>query len=100
MGTTDAKKICLYLWLSYVTLFDIDQTLADDLESESEQEEDVEEGMDAFMSSYSDALSKELKSSTLNNTFVHAQSEESSAKKDEVCKTQYYIVHGLLIFTC
>lgn len=35
------------------------------------------------MHSYSDVLNKELKASTLDKTFVHAQ-EESSKKKDEV----------------
>lgn len=44
----------------------------------------MEDGGDEFMNSYSDALNKELKATTLDKTFVHAQ-EQSSEKNDEVC---------------
>ncbi|KAL3838658.1 hypothetical protein ACJIZ3_023249 [Penstemon smallii] len=54
----------------------------DDDEYDSENSEDAKEGDDAFMSSYSDTLNKELKDTTLNNTFVHAHGQ-SSTKNDE-----------------
>lgn len=40
------------------------------------------------MHSYADALNKELKATTLDKTFVHAQ-EQPSKKNDEVCYTCY-----------
>ncbi|KAI3462136.1 hypothetical protein Pfo_018799 [Paulownia fortunei] len=54
----------------------------DDYEDDSEHSEDIEEGGDEFMHSYSDALNKELKATTLDKTFVHAD-EQSSKKNDE-----------------
>ncbi|GFP90683.1 protein sgt1 homolog at5g65490 [Phtheirospermum japonicum] len=66
---------------------DLDEGLSldldyDDSEDDSEHSEDKEEGADEFMSSYSDALNKELKATTLDKTFVHAQ-EQSSKMNDE-----------------
>ncbi|KAG6385745.1 hypothetical protein SASPL_154623 [Salvia splendens] len=57
----------------------------DDYEEGSEHADDIDEdGENEFMHSYSDALNKELKATTLDKTFVHAN-EETSKKKDEVC---------------
>ncbi|CAA0831801.1 Protein SGT1 homolog [Striga hermonthica] len=58
----------------------------DDYEDESEHSEDNEEGGDEFMRSYSDVLNKELKATTLDKTFVHAQ-DQSSKKNDEGTST-------------
>ncbi|KAL3630454.1 hypothetical protein CASFOL_023438 [Castilleja foliolosa] len=70
---------------------DLDEGLSSDLdfddsEDDSEHSEDNEEGGNEFMSSYSDALNNELKATTLNKTFVHAQ-EQSSKKNDEGTST-------------
>ncbi|XP_042042511.1 protein ecdysoneless homolog isoform X2 [Salvia splendens] len=55
----------------------------DDYEEGSEHADDIDEdGENEFMHSYSDALNKELKATTLDKTFVHAN-EETSKKKDE-----------------
>ncbi|KAL8550204.1 hypothetical protein ACS0TY_008868 [Phlomoides rotata] len=54
----------------------------DDFEDDSDHAEDDEVGEDEFMHSYSDALNKELKATTLDKTFVHAQ-EQPSKKNDE-----------------
>ncbi|XP_042038892.1 protein ecdysoneless homolog [Salvia splendens] len=55
----------------------------DDYEEGSEHADDTDEdGENEFIHSYSDALNKELKATTLDKTFVHAN-EESSKKKDE-----------------
>lgn len=47
-----------------------------------ESEDEGEDGEDTFMHSYSDALNKELKSTTLEKSFVRA--DEQAPKKDEV----------------
>ncbi|KAL6548087.1 hypothetical protein OROHE_009149 [Orobanche hederae] len=70
---------------------DLDEGLSSDLDfddndDDSEHSEDIEEGGDEFMRSYSDALNKELKATTLDKTFVHAQ-EQSSRKNDEGTST-------------
>ena len=48
----------------------------------AELSEDIEDGEDTFMHSYSDALNEELKSTTLQKSFVCAN--EQAPKKDEV----------------
>lgn len=48
----------------------------------AELSEDIEDGEDTFMHSYSDALNEELKSTTLEKSFVRAN--EQAPKKDEV----------------
>ncbi|KAL6227644.1 hypothetical protein ACLB2K_001601 [Fragaria x ananassa] len=47
----------------------------------AELSEDIEDGEDTFMHSYSDALNEELKSTTLEKSFVRAN--EQAPKKDE-----------------
>lgn len=57
----------------------------DDSEDESdtaELSEDNEDGEDTFMHSYSDALNEEMKSTTLEKSFVRAN--EQAPKRDEV----------------
>lgn len=57
----------------------------DDSEDESdtaEPSEDNEDGEDTFMHSYSDALNEEMKSTTLEKSFVRAN--EQAPKRDEV----------------
>ena len=54
----------------------------DDSEDENGSAEDMEDGEDTFMHSYSDALNEELKSTTLEKSFVRAN--EQAPKKDEV----------------
>ncbi|KAM7515792.1 hypothetical protein LguiA_005375 [Lonicera macranthoides] len=69
---------------------DIEEGSSSDMDfDESEGDSDIdkpveakEEGGEVFMLSYSDALSKELKTTTLNKSFVRAN-EQPPAKKDE-----------------
>lgn len=74
---------------------DIEEGSSSDMEfDESEDESDIaephddnDEGGAAFMHSYSDTLNDELKGTTLSNTFVRANGESESIKKDEGTST-------------
>ncbi|XP_062100434.1 protein ecdysoneless homolog [Humulus lupulus] len=60
---------------------DLDFEESEDESDEAEPSEGNEDGEDTFMHSYSDVLNEELKSSTLEKSFVRAK--EQVAKKDE-----------------
>ncbi|XP_030498565.2 protein ecdysoneless homolog isoform X1 [Cannabis sativa] len=60
---------------------DLDFEESEDESDEAEPSEGNEDGGDTFMQSYSDVLNEELKSSTLEKSFVRAK--EQVAKKDE-----------------
>ncbi|XP_076882080.1 protein ecdysoneless homolog [Bidens hawaiensis] len=64
--------------------YDVDEELSSDMDLDDPEDSDIEEDEDEqkeFMSSYSDALSHELKSTTLDKSFVRA--DETQVKKDE-----------------
>nr|ABC68262.1 SGT1 protein-like [Saussurea involucrata] len=67
---------------------DVDEDLSSDMDMDDSEDSDVgevsddhEDGQTAFMSSYSDALSEELKSTTLDKSFVRAN--EPTFNKEE-----------------
>ena len=61
----------------------VDDYAGDSEESDmDESAEDNEDGEDTFMRSYSDVMNEELKATTLEKSFVHAN--EQIPKKDEV----------------
>lgn len=71
----------LFSWGLTITFF----VFAEDSDDESdvaEPSEGNEDGEDTFMRSYSDVLNEELKSTTLEKSFVRAN--DQVAKKDEV----------------
>ncbi|KAK1410544.1 hypothetical protein QVD17_37081 [Tagetes erecta] len=64
--------------------YDVDEDLSSDMDLDDPEDSDIEEDEDEqadFMSSYSDALNHELKSTTLEKSFVRA--DEPPIKKDE-----------------
>ncbi|KAI3794353.1 hypothetical protein L1987_36983 [Smallanthus sonchifolius] len=64
--------------------YDVDEDLSSDMDLDDPEDSDIEEDEDEqtdFMSSYSDALTQELKSTTLDKSFVRA--DEQPVKKDE-----------------
>ncbi|KAJ0703635.1 putative Ecd family protein [Helianthus annuus] len=64
--------------------YDVDEDLSSDMDLDDPDDSDTEEDEDEqtdFMESYSDALTKELKSTTLDKSFVRAN--EPPVKKDE-----------------
>jgi len=70
----------IVLFMGYIF---IDDYVDDSDESDiAELDEDTEDGEEIFMRSYSDAMNEELKTTTLQKSFVRAN--EQIPKKDQV----------------